>query len=604
MWKSMYKTIIHLRHGTIRPICAPALAVAKAVTVSAKVVATLVVATVAALFLSSCAHYRTAQAEKKAIALIRACEQEIAPLDKGIVSAEFEAAQGGMPYVYERLQDLRYARAVLLSDQARFQTVEHWFQEKTFSDPYIARQINRIYYRTLICQTDTSMLKRMAGLETFLFEQVVRALAEPPSPTHPISFSAAVKDSMIALARCRNAVVRPLGFDNYYHYRTAFMDLDRDSLAVWFHTFDTLTQEPYRRIKTEIDHVLSSRFGLPAKDLRYCHYQSMFLYSAFNLCTPEQVLPYENKNVVNLATGFYESLGLYVRDVFLRGDLRPRQGKARGSHCYDIDARGELRLLCNLEPNLKSMSEVLYQGSQALYRKNISPTLPYLLRNVNASIVTEGVGQVFRLLPFNATWMQGMGLTYEPTNNPRSRFEACVNRYSRQLMLGRMGISTYHFERALYQNPDQNLDSLWRELGERYQDLPVTHTTICKNNENDWSTRWHILIYPCQYLHYVLGSAVACQLNLYICDSILNTSDYWNPNYMSNEEIGEFFKNKIFWEGDAYPWYEILERATGKPFSWHGFAQWMNNAEVYAGKLTEEDATLRTRCKKYFSCKK
>lgn len=599
----MYKTIINLRHGTMRPICAPARFWGAAAMPVAKAAATLLIAT-AVLFLSSCARYRAAQAEKKAIALIQAYEQEIAPLDKGVTTAEFEAAQGSMPYVYERLLDLRTARAMLLSDQTRFQTVERWFHEKTFSDPYIARQINRIYYHTLICQTDTATLKRMIRLETYLFEQVVRALSEQTSPPRPISFSSAVKDSMIALARYRNAVVRPFGFENYFHYRTAFMDMDRDSLEVWYHTFDTLTQEPYRRIKTEIDRVLSSRFRLPEKELRYCHYQSMFLYNAFNLCTADQVMPYENKNVVNLATGFYESLGLYVRDVFLRSDLRPREGKARGSHCYDIDSRGELRLLCNLEPNVKSMSDVLYQGSQALYRKNISPTLPYLLRRVDASVMTEGVGQVFRLLPFNATWMQGMGLIYEPTNSPRSRFEAYVNRYARQLMLGRINLSTYHLERALYQNPDQDLDSLWHELGVQYQDLPDTHVANCKTDENSWTARWHILIYPCQYLHYVLGSAVACQLNLYICDSILNTSDYWTPNYMSNEKIGEFFKYKIFWEGDAYPWYEILERATGKPFSWQGSTQWLINSESYAGKLAEEDKGLRTCRNKYFSCKK
>lgn len=599
----MYKTIINLRHGIVRPICAPARFGSTAATPVAKAAATLLIATAALLF-TSCARYRAAQAEKKAIALIQAYEQEISPLNKGVTTAEFEAAQGSMPYVYERLLDLRTARAMLLSDQARFQTVERWFHEKTFSDPYIARQINRIYYHTLICQTDTATLKRMIRLETYLFEQVIRALSEQTSPPRPISFSPSVKDSMIALARCRNAVVRPFGFENYYHYRTAFMDMDRDSLEVWYHTFDTLTQEPYRRIKTEIDRVLSSRFRLPAKELRYCHYQSMFLYNAFNLCTADQVMPYENKNVVNLATGFYESLGLYVRDVFLRSDLRPREGKARGSHCYDIDSRGELRLLCNLEPNVKSMSDVLYQGSQALYRKNISPTLPYLLRNVDASVMTEGVAQVFRLLPFNATWMQGMGLIYEPTNNPRSRFEAYVNRYARQLMLGRINLSTYHFERALYQNPEQNLDSLWHELGVQYQDLPDMHVASCKTDENSWTARWHILVHPCQYLQYVLGSAVACQLNQYICDTILNTSDYWTPNYMSNEKIGEFFKYKIFWEGDAYPWYEILERATGKPFSWQGSTQWLVNSESYADKLAEEDKGLRTCRNRYFSCKK
>ncbi|MDE7149485.1 MAG: hypothetical protein K2O01_03630, partial [Bacteroidales bacterium] len=368
-----------------------------------------------------------------------------------------------------------------------------------------------------------------------------------------------------------NAVVRQAGFDDFYDYQLARMDLDRDSLAAWFYTFDTITEAAYRHLKEDVDAVLAARYGIPLSELRVWHYQATFFQDIFNLYDIGQSRSYENKNVANLAVGFFESIGLYVRDIFMNSDLRARPGKAPFSHCYDLNHRGDVRLLCSLEPDMESMGEVLWQGGVALYRKNISATLPYLLKNMDYSVLCEGAGRVFRRLPFNVAWLQGMGIMYMPKDVHRARLESYMNLHVQQLIFSRWGLVMYHLERALYRDPDQNLDSLWRELEKKYLLLP---TDLRDGADGDsWVTKWHIVLRPCYYHNYLLGSSVACQLNAYVCDSILRTPDYWTPDYMATEEIGAFFKNKIFWYGDAYPWFETLERATGRPFSLAYYAQ-------------------------------
>lgn len=582
----------------------------------------LALLTVGLCLFTSCDSYRSRRMEKKAIELIQAYEREIAPLDKGVAVAEYEAALGRSPYAFGCLGDLREERALALSEPTRFKTVARWHREKTFSDPYLSRQIGHIYYNTLLCQTDTAMLRRMARLETYLYGQVVRYLAQPPQDTMrpdtlsadtlssldtlslaetPVpSIGALLRDSIVALARCRNAVVRGAGFRDFYDYQLARMDLVADSLDVWFHTFDTVTRGAYEYLKGEIDEELAARYGIPVSDLQPRHYQATFFQDVFNLYDIGQTRSYENKNVANLAVGFYESIGLYIRDVFLRSDLRPRPGKVPYVRCYDLNHRGDLRLLCSLGMDMESMCDAMWLGGVALYRKNVAGTLPYLLRDMDYAVLCEATGRLFWRLPFNETWLQGMGIMYMPVDTRRTRLESYMNLHAQQLVFCRWGLVMYHFERALYRNPEQDLDKLWRELQQEYQLLSPAAAEAGPGGDG-WATKWHIVLRPCYYHNYLLGSAVACQLNAYVCDSVLRTSDYWTPDYMATEEVGKFFKNKIFWYGDAYPWYEILERATGRPFSLEYYAKWLVGSEPYAEWRAEEEAVEQARREKYLN---
>lgn len=554
--------------------------------------------------LTACdSHQTSLRTERQAVALIQAYEREIAPLDKGVASAEYEATQGGSPYVYERFRDMRLERALALSDPERFRTVERWYRENKLSDPYLARQIRHIYYNTLVCQTDSASLARMARLETYLYEQALHLMTAYPAADLSLGEAQReirhlLRDSLVAVVKERNRIVRQAGYENFYTFQLDRMDQDPDSIAAWFHIFDTVTVNAYRELKKEMDRRLADRHKISAEQLQATHYQPSFFQDVFDFYDIGQARTYENKNMANLAVGFYESLGLYVRDIFVNSDLRGRPGKAPFGHCYDLDHRGDVRIFCTLEPTMESMGEMLFLGGYAIYRKNIAKVIPYLLRDMDYSVLSEGVGRIFRRLPFNVVWLQSMGLMYMPDDARRARQESYKNLQAQQLVFCRWGLLMYNFERALYEDPDQDIDALWRRLEAKYQ---LIESSDDGRTGGEWLTKWHLIIRPCYYHNYLLGSAVACHLNAYICDSILQDNDYWTPDYMQTESVSKFLNNKIFYYGDAASWQEILEQATGRPFSMRYYAQWLVGSEPYAAWQAKEEEADGARRRKYLS---
>lgn len=70
----------------------------------------------------------------------------------------------------------------------------------------------------------------------------------------------------------------------------------------------------------------------------------------------------------------------------------------------------------------------------------------------------------------------------------------------------------YRFEQQMYQNPDQDLNALWRDLVEKYQMIKRP----ANRNEPDRATKIHIATSPCYYHNYLLGELLASQLYYHI----------------------------------------------------------------------------------------
>ena len=64
------------------------------------------------------------------------------------------------------------------------------------------------------------------------------------------------------------------------------------------------------------------------------------------------------------------------------------------------------------------------------------------------------------------------------------------------------------FERALYADPDADLDTLWWELVSRYQGV----TPPAGRQAPDWAAKIHIAVSPVYYHTYLYGAIVALQL--------------------------------------------------------------------------------------------
>ena len=135
-----------------------------------------------------------------------------------------------------------------------------------------------------------------------------------------------------------------------------------------------------------------------------------------------------------------------------------------------MDCMGDVRVLCNLTDNERWMETMLHEFGHAAYSvgHDSNPELPFLLREAAGIFTTEGVAMMFGRLSRNPEWMRlNLGITPEEAASiaPDCRRAARLS----QLVQARFMQVVYRFEKAMYADPEQDLNALWRDLVEKYQ---------------------------------------------------------------------------------------------------------------------------------------
>jgi peptidyl-dipeptidase A len=77
---------------------------------------------------------------------------------------------------------------------------------------------------------------------------------------------------VIQLVRLRNEAARKLGFDNFYVMSLATDEQDANEVLGVFDNLKTVTDEPFARLKKDLDNRLAKKFGVAIADLRPWHY--------------------------------------------------------------------------------------------------------------------------------------------------------------------------------------------------------------------------------------------------------------------------------------------------------------------------------------------
>jgi len=112
----------------------------------------------------------------------------------------------------------------------------------------------------------------------------------------------------------------------------------------------------------------------------------------------------------------------------------------------------------------------------------------------------------------------------------------------------------FYFEKALYKNPDQDLNKLWWDIKEKYQLVERPDD----RNKPDYAAKIHFVSNPVYYHDYLIGSLFGCQARNYVEKKILNGS----RKFQNNKEIGKYLKEKVFGLGLTYSWKDLIKHAT------------------------------------------
>ncbi|MFN2383782.1 MAG: M2 family metallopeptidase [Gemmatimonadota bacterium] len=509
------------------------------------------------------------------------------PLEVETNRAWWDAAVTGDTATYARLETLRNAHDAMLRDPALFRRLAA-ARDAPQADPLVARAIALLYLEALPRQVDAELGEEMNRLSTAIehafsvyrpivegqprtqndLEQVLkqerddarlRAAWEALKSVGPI-----VAPQLRQLVALRNTAARAVGYPDFYQLRLAMNEQDPVQLDAFLTRLDTLTAAPFAALKGELDAHLAERNGVAPEALAPWHYQGPFFQEMPAVFGADLDEWYADQDLLELARRFYAGIGLDVEEILARSSLYEADGKDPHAFATDIDREGDVRILLNLRPNERWMGTTLHELGHAVYDTGIDRELPWMLRRVAHTLTTEAIAMLFGRLSKSADWMAAMGIVDE-AEVPALRSATERELRGQMLVFARWGLVMSHFERALYADPDQDLNRLWWDLKERIQGLTRPERP---DGAAEYAAKIHIVVAPVYYHNYLLGECFASQIDTALRAEVLSGAE----TYCDQPAVGRWLRERIFHPGARLTWDALAEAATGSRVTPDAFA--------------------------------
>ncbi len=520
--------------------------------------------------------------QNELLTFIKKFDSVVQPLTKESSLAYWNASLTGKDEDWKKSEDLNIELTKIFSNKEDFALLKRIKESEAITDELLKRQLEVMYNSYLGNQVDTELLNSAIKMQTEVEKKYSNFRADVngkklsdnevedvlKTSTNSAELQQAweghkaigpvVAQDIINLVKKRNEIAKQLGFNNYHEMSLKLSEQDPEDISKLFDELDNLTRDSFAGLKGEIDAFLSKRDNVKKEELMPWHYQNRFFQEAPAIYSVDLDKYYKNQNIEALTTDYYSSIGLDIKEMIAKSDLYEKPGKNQHAYCIDIDNIADIRVLCNIKPNYNWMGTMLHEFGHANYDKYIDGQLPFALRNPAHTFTTEAIAMFFGRMASNAQFLVDMKLTDTADARKVSAEGFKVLRLE-QLTFSRWAQVMYRFEKALYADPDQDLNKLWWDLVEKYQLLKRP----ANRNLPDWASKIHVATSPCYYHNYLLGELLASQFNHYIAANILKSDDF-GQSYFGKPEIGEYLKEKVFKPGARYSWNEMIEKATGE----------------------------------------
>lgn len=455
-------------------------------------------------------------------------EAKMRPLDIKAGIAWWDANVTGKDEDFARKEEAQNRIDEALANPAAFAEVKKIKTEGGIDDPIVARAIDVVYLGYLEKQVDPALLKQITAKSNSVEKafNVFRAKVDGKEMTDSEVRKAlktskdsarrqavweaskmvggVVEQDLRELVKLRNQAAVKLGFKNFHAMQLFLNEQDGAELIKLFDELDELTRAPFRAAKAEIDAKLAANCSVSVDELRPWHYHDPFFQESPAVFAVSLDQPYLKADLLRLCRDFYAGIGLPIDDVIARSDLYEKKGKSPHAFCTDIDREGDVRVLANIVQNEYWMSTMLHELGHAVYSsKNIPHKLPYTLRGEAHILTTEGVAMMFERCGKQRSWIEKMGLKVE---DPKAFDETAAKMLRNQLLIfSRWCQVMLRFEKSMYENPDQDLNKLWWDLVEKYQQVRRPDG----RNSPDYGSKIHIVSAPVYYHNYMMGQLFA-----------------------------------------------------------------------------------------------
>ncbi len=514
-------------------------------------------------------------------------QERLAKTYKEYALAYWDASISGKDEDFNRSAELEIKFNELLSNKENFTKIKFYYDSVEFQDPLIKRELHVLYHTFLAYQVDTVKLNAMTLLQneiakkfqTFraqvgkkeLTDNDVEEILKTSKDSKKLmetwiahkNIGPLVAEDIIKLVKMRNEVAQELGFKNYHDMSLRLSDQEPEEISKIFDELDELTRETFAKLKAEIDATLAGQLKIKPEELMPWHYQNRYFQEAPSIYEIDLDIYYKNfkkEDIVELTRKYFASINMPIDEMLAKSDLYEKPGKNQHAYCIDIDrVVKEVRVLCNVKPNYNWMNTMLHEFGHAVYFKYQDNSLPWVLNTPAHTFTTEAIAMLFGRFASKPQWLQDMiGISDEEKNKIDETAYKILK--LEQLVFSRWSQVMYRFEKSLYENPDQDLNTLWWDLVEKYQMIKRP----AERNMPDWSTKIHIATSPCYYHNYHLGELLASQLYHYINNKVLKLPEGQESSFMNKVEVGEYLIENVFKPGAKYHWNDMIKMATGE----------------------------------------
>jgi peptidyl-dipeptidase A len=516
--------------------------------------------------------------------LVADVEARLRPIEVALAEAWWETSTRASPEANERRERIELERRAVLADAGTFGAIRE-ARGHIGVDPLVRRRLGVLHDAFAPHQVPEDLRRRLVELEvgvestfnTFRGRidgrrvddnhilDVLRTSDDSGARRAAWQASkqvgAEVAGQVRELAELRNEAARSLGYRDHFDLALATGELDEARLFATLDEVDRQTAGPFREWKAGLDQTLAARFGCSDADLRPWHLDDPFFQDPPGRGTVDLDPVFAAADLEALTLRTYDGLGLDLRPVLARSDLLARDGKSQHAFCIDVDREGDVRVLCNIEPNERWMSTMLHEFGHATYDRGVDRALPWLLRAAAHPLTTEGVAMLFGRLPRDPGWLTAIaGL-------PRSDAETlgpglAAAQRAALLVFARWVLVMTHFERGLYADPGADQEARWWGLVERFQ-LVIRPDPGAADQA--WASKVHLTVAPVYYQNYLYGELVASQLAA--------TLDDRAGGLVDRPAAGRFLVEAFFRPGASLRWDHLVERATGEPLAATSFAR-------------------------------
>lgn len=534
----------------------------------------------------------TGTSERCVSCFVQSHVEKVAPLSTRANLAYWEATTTGSPEKFDEWKQLQLEIRRVYSDRGDYVFLKDAREKGRIEDLRLSRQVEKLYYAYLQNQIDPALTEQLVELDTSVQETYSNYRAsidgekvtmsdiylimttEQDCRRRELAWRASkevgnvIIEDFLKLVKLRNQAARSLGFDNYHTMLIVTGEQNVEQLDEIFDELDRLTGEPFIQLKEELDKILAEGYGIEVAELMPWHYHDPFFQRTPLVYELNLDSYYKGRDVEELARRYYAGIGLPVDDILARSDLYDREGKYPHAFSHAVDRNGDVRILCNLQDTERWVETILHELGHGVYSKYHDMSEPWLLREPAHSFTTEAIAMLFGRLSRNAAWMREM---LDLSAQQQAEIEDVISKYLRfqQVLFAIFDMVMYHFEKALYADPDQDLNTLWWDMVEKYQHLKRPPGPP----DAGWASKLHFTTAPCYYHNYILGELLASQLHHHIVHKVLGLESDRNVSYVGDKRIGDYLRKNVLAPGAKYRWNEMISRATGEPLTPKYFAE-------------------------------